>query len=386
VEREHLIMDVQGGIRVAVVGVGYWGSKHLRVLNGLPEVRGVVAIDPRLPAISDYRHLIADGRGFTSLEAALPSVDAVVVATHPASHAQLGLQALAAGKHVLVEKPLATTTADAEALVGAAETAGAVLMVGHTFEHNPAVWAMRDLVQSEEFGRVYFLESQRLNLGLYQSDVNVVFDLAPHDISIANFILGSRPTSVTTWGSRHVHPTLEDNAQLRLEYGELGVVATIHVSWLHPQKVRRTVAVGANQMAVYDDLGIDERIRIHDKSVRPPRSGSTDVSVSYRIGDVVSPVVDLAEPLAVQDSRFVRCALTGSRPVSDGRSGLAVVHVLEAAQQSLLEHRTIDVPAVVDAAPPRIPPHRPGAPVRRPPRIAVPTEGDRPHVAASPAY
>jgi predicted dehydrogenase len=154
VEREHLIMDVQGGIRVAVVGVGYWGSKHLRVLNGLPEVRGVVAIDPRLPAIPDYRHLIADGRGFTSLEAALPSVDAVVVATHPASHAQLGLQALAAGKHVLVEKPLATTTADAEALVGAAETAGAVLMVGHTFEHNPAVWAMRDLVQSEEFGRV----------------------------------------------------------------------------------------------------------------------------------------------------------------------------------------------------------------------------------------
>src|SRR5918911_1446531 len=144
-------MGVSGGLCVAVVGVGYWGSKHLRVLNGLPEVRAVVAVDARLPAMPDYRHLVAEGRGFTSLDEALPYVDAVVVATHPTSHARLGLQALAAGKHVLVEKPLATTAADAEALVEAADGAQSVLMVGHTFEHNPAVWAMRELVRSEEF-------------------------------------------------------------------------------------------------------------------------------------------------------------------------------------------------------------------------------------------
>jgi predicted dehydrogenase len=374
-------MEVPGGIRVAVVGVGYWGSKHLRVLNGLPEVREVVAVDPQLPAMPDYRHLITDGRGFTSLDEALPHVDAVVVATHPTSHVRLGLQALAAGKHVLVEKPLATTTADAQALVRAADRARAVLMVGHTFEHNPAVWAMRDLVQSEEFGQVYFLESERLNLGLYQSDVNVVFDLAPHDISIANFVLGSRPTSVSAWGSKHVHPTLEDVAQLRLVYEEIGVVATVHVSWLHPHKVRRTVAVGANRMAVYDDLGVDERVRIHDKSVRPPRRGSGDLSVSYRVGNVVAPVIDLAEPLAVQDSQFVRCALTGTRPVSDGRSGLAVVQVLEAAQRSLVEQRSVDVPALADPADPHTPPTLPEAA-----RVALPPEGGRSHVAASPAY
>ena len=355
-------MNVPGGMRVAVVGVGYWGSKHLRVLNGLPEVREVVAVDPRLPSMPDYRHLVAEGRGFTSLDDALPHVDAVVVATHPTSHVSLGLQALAAGKHLLVEKPLATTTADARALVRAADTAGLVLMVGHTFEHNPAVWTMRDLVQSEEFGKVYFIESERLNLGLYQSDVNVVFDLAPHDISIANFVLGSQPTAVSTWGSKHVHPTLEDVAQVRLDYGEIDVVATIHVSWLHPHKVRRTVAVGANRMAVYDDLGVDERIRIHDKSVQPPRRDSGDLSVSYRVGNVVSPVVDLAEPLAVQDSQFVSCASTGRRPLSDGRSGLAVVQVLEAAQQSLREHRTVDVPAMPDPVP--APAAHPGVPDR----------------------
>jgi predicted dehydrogenase len=375
-------MNGLGSLTVAVVGVGYWGSKHLRVLSGLPDVRDVVAVDARLHAMPDYRHLIAEGRGFTSLEEALPYVDAVVVATHPTSHVHLGLQALAAGKHVLIEKPLATTTADAEALVTAATRAGVVLMVGHTFEHNPAVWVMRELVQSEEFGQVYFLESERLNLGLYQSDVNVVFDLAPHDISIANFVLGSRPTSVTTWASRHVHPLLEDVAQLRLEYGDVGVEASIHVSWLHPHKVRRTVAVGANQMAVYDDLGMDERIRIHDKSVLPPPDNSADLRVSYHVGGIVSPVVDLAEPLAVQDRQFVQCALTGGQPVSDGRSGLAVVQVLEAAQRSLLERRPVEVPALVDPAHTPVPEKAATGAVD----AASTAEGGVPHAAPSPAY
>ena len=341
-------MNGVGSMRVAVVGVGYWGSKHLRVLRGLPDVRDVVAVDARLHEMPDYRHLIAEGRGFSCLDDALPHVDAVVVATHPTSHVHLGLQALAAGKHVLVEKPLATTTTDALALVNAAEREGVVLMVGHTFEHNPAVRLLRELVRSEAFGPVYLLQSQRLNLGLYQSDVNVVFDLAPHDISIANFVLGSRPTSVWTWGSRHVHPLLEDVAQLRLDYAEIGVTATVHVSWLHPHKVRQTVVVGAHQMAVYDDLGLDERVRIHDKAVLPPGDGSADLRVAYHLGNVVSPVVDLAEPLSVQDREFVRCALTGERPLSDGWSGLSVVQVLEAAQRSLLERRPVDVPAVVD--------------------------------------
>jgi predicted dehydrogenase len=340
-------MGGPAGLCVAVVGVGYWGSKHLRVLTGLPDITAV-AVDPRLPRMPDYAHLIGEGRGFTSLAEALPHVDAVVVATHPTSHAQLGLEALAAGKHVLVEKPLATTVPDARALVDAADSAGVVLMVGHTFEHNPAVWLLRETVQDEDFGKVYFIESRRLNLGLYQSDVNVILDLAPHDISITNFVLGALPTSVSTWGSRHVHPLHEDVAQVRLLYEDLGVEATVHVSWLHPQKVRRTVVVGAHQMAVYDDLGLDERVRVHDKAAEP--SAGADLRVSYRIGQVVSPVVQSAEPLAVQDRQFVHSILTGARPTSNGQSGLAVVRVLEAAQRSLREGRTVSVEEV-DADP-----------------------------------
>jgi predicted dehydrogenase len=327
-------------LRIAVAGVGYWGSNHFRVLSSLPEVTAV-AVDPRLPAMPGYAHLIGEGRGFTTLAEALPQVDAVVVATHPTSHLQLGLQALAAGKHILVEKPLATTVPDARALVDAARSIGAVLMVGHTFEHNPAVWLLREMVQDEDFGKVHFIESQRLNLGLYQSDVNVIFDLAPHDISIANFVLGTEPTWVSTWGSRHVHPLHEDVAQVRLMYEDIGVEATVHVSWLHPQKVRRTVVVGAHRMAVYDDLGQDERIRLHDKAAEPP--SDANLRVHYRVGQVVSPVVQGAEPLAVQDRQFIHSIRTGAPPTSDGRSGLAVVRVLEAAQRSLYEGRTVSL-------------------------------------------
>jgi predicted dehydrogenase len=326
-------MGASAGLRVAVVGVGYWGSKHLRVLGGLPDVTEVVAVDPRLASLPDYAHMLEEGRGYRTLEEALPHVDAVVVATHPT----LALRALGAGKHVLVEKPLATTTEDALAMVAAADTAGTVLMAGHTFEHNPAVWTLRDLVQHEDFGDVHYLDSERLNLGLYQSDVNVVLDLAPHDISIANFVLGSEPTSVSTWAARHVHPLHEDVAQLRLHYADLGAVATVRVSWLHPHKVRRIVAVGSRQMVVYDDLGGDERVRLHDKSVVPPQDDSTDLRVSYHRGAIVSPVIDTAEPLVVQDRQFVSCALTGTAPATDGRRGAAVVRVLEAAQLSLRE-------------------------------------------------
>jgi predicted dehydrogenase len=331
------------GLRVAVVGVGYWGSKHLRVLSGFPDVEAL-AVDPRLPTMPDYAHFLTQGRGFTDLADALPHVDAVVVATHPTSHARLALQALTAGRHVLVEKPLATTTADARALIDAADAAGAVLMVGHTFEHHPAVWLLRDLVQQEEFGKVYFIESERLNLGIYQSDVNVIDDLAPHDVSIPHFLLGCEPTSVSTWASRHVHPLHEDVAVLRLLYEDIGVEATLHLSWLHPQKVRRTVVVGAHQMAVYDDLGVDERVRLHHKSAEPPTG--TDLRVSYRLGHVVSPVVQGAEPLAVQDRQFVHSILAGVKPTSDGGSGLAVVRVLEAAQISLRQGRPVSLSEV----------------------------------------
>jgi predicted dehydrogenase len=342
-DRHLSYQDSRAGIRVGVVGVGYWGSKQLRVMRATPGVARAVAIDGRLPLLSGMAHLLATGDGFTSLQAALPHIDAVVVATPPASHVEVGLEAIRAGKHVLIEKPLATTAAGARTLIEAAGQAGVTLMVGHTFEYNGAVWMLRELVQTEELGNLYYLDSARLNLGLYQSDVNVVADLAPHDISIANYILGSAPTSVQAWGSHHVDPTFEDVAHLRLHYDDIGVSAHIHVSWLDPRKVRQLTAVGSKKMVVYDDTNPEERIRIHDKAVLPNTDGQSPARMSYHRGSITSPVVEFEEPLAVQARHFIECTTTGAAPRTGGANGLAVVQVIEAAQLSLAQGRRVDL-------------------------------------------
>lgn len=332
-----------GEIRVGVVGVGYWGSRHVRVLRSTTGVSTVIGVDQRYAQIGDGRQESEHGIAtYADFEDALTHVDAVVIATPPRSHAHLALKAIAAGKHVLVEKPMATATNAARALVEAAEAAGVVLMPGHTFEHNAAVHKLRDLLRGGHLGRLFYLDCARLNLGLYQTDVNVILDLAPHDISISNFVLGSRPTTVTVWGSRYVHPEHEDVAYLRLDYGDLGVRSNIHVSWLDPRKVRRITAVGSKKMVVYDDMAEGERIRVYDKSAIPPDEGDGLVSgVAYHQGDVVAPFVPFAEPLAVQDQHFVDCIANNSRPCVDGSSGLAVVQTLECAQISLREQRPV---------------------------------------------
>jgi predicted dehydrogenase len=279
------------GIRIGVVGVGYWGSRHVRVLRSTTGVAAVIGVDERFASIGDGRREPEDGlTAFADIEDALPEVDAVVIATPPTSHAPLAMKAIAAGKHVLVEKPMAITTNAARTLVEAAAAAGVVLMPGHTFEHNAAVQKLRDLVRGGHLGRVFYLDCARLNLGLYQSDVNVIFDLAPHDISISNFVLGARPTTVTVWGSRHVHPEYEDVAYLRLDYGDLGVRSNIHVSWLDPRKVRRVTAAGSKKMVVYDDMADGERIRVYDKAAIPP-DGSVPPG---RRGVAIRPVLRAA--------------------------------------------------------------------------------------------
>ena len=302
-----------------------------------------MGVDQRFAQIGDGRREPEHGiAAYADIEDALPRVDAVVIAAPPASHAPLALKAITAGKHVLIEKPMATSTREARRIVDAAAAAGVVLMPGHTFEHNAAVHKLRDLVREGHLGRLFYLDCARLNLGLYQSDVNVIFDLAPHDISISNFVLGSRPTAVTVWGSRHVHPEHEDVAYLRLDYGDLGVRSHVHVSWLDPRKVRRITAVGAKKMVVYDDMADGERIRIYDKSATPPEGSSAPLSsVAYHLGDVVSPYVPFAEPLAVQDQHFIDCIVNDSVPCVDGASGLAVVQTLECAQISLREQRPV---------------------------------------------
>jgi predicted dehydrogenase len=297
----------------------------------------VVAIDRFQDRLTNLKRTFPGLVAYSEVEPALDEVDALVIATPPRTHAPLAMAALARGKSVLVEKPLATNTADARRITEEAAARGLVLMVGHTFEHNAAVLKLRELVQEGELGRLYYLDSARLNLGLYQYDVNVIWDLAPHDVSIFNFVLGATPVSVQAWGSRHGHDLLEDVAYLRLLYADPEVTANIHVSWLDPCKVRRTTVVGARKMAVYDDLSPDQPIRVFDKGlVRPDGDGHPqDMPMSYRYGEIRSPYVSLEEPLSVQDREFVACVLSGRQPRTDGGNGLAVVQALEAAELSL---------------------------------------------------
>jgi len=326
---------------MAVVGCGYWGSKHVRVFGATDGVDEVALVDSRADRLEALRRSYRTAPAFETLAAALPHVDAVVVATPPTGHVPVALQAIAAGKHVLVEKPLATTAAGARRLIDAAAAAGVVLMVGHTFEYNAAVWKLRELIAGKELGEIFYLDSARLNLGLYQTDVNVILDLAPHDVSIINHVLGRRPAAVQAWGSRHAHRRHEDVAYLRLFYDDFyddqGLSANIHVSWLDPCKVRRLTVVDSRKMAVYDDLASEEPIRILDKGVlAPPSAGNlTQPPMSYRYGDILVPFVAPHEPLSVQDRHFVECIRSGATPMTDGANGLAVVEVLEAAQRSL---------------------------------------------------
>jgi predicted dehydrogenase len=362
------VTNTTDGLRIGVAGIGYWGSKHVRTMRSISSVSQVAVIDPSQERTAKLRHAFPEVDTYPDLESALPSIDALVVATPPSTHAPLACAAMEAGKHVLVEKPFATRLEDAHRMMQVAQEHGVALMVGHTFEYHSAVWALREMVARGELGDLYYLDTSRLNLGLYQHDVNVLFDLAPHDISILNYVLGSTPTSVECWGSRHAHRRLEDIAYLRVCYDQPHVEANVHVSWLDPCKVRRMTVVGSSKMVVFDDLEGEERIRVHNKSVSQPDESAdlTMPPMSYRYGEVVAPYLVVNEPLLVEDEHFVDCVLTGMRPLTDGANGLAVVEVLEAAQLSMKEHREVFIEEVRRSVRLRVdPPSRAAALVRQ---------------------
>lgn len=318
-------------LRIGVLGYGYWGSKHVRVVRSLPDVDAVV-IEQNVDRLEAAGEAFPGTETAGSLEQVLPTLDAVIIATAASSHAKLAGACLEAGVHVLVEKPLATSSADAERLIELAEENGLVLMAGHTFEYNPSVRMLRDMIHDGTLGELRYIDTARLNLGLYQPDVNVIWDLAPHDISIVNYILGSRPTRVSAWARGHVLDGVEDIAHLQLEYAEPSLNAYIHVSWLDPRKVRRVTVVGSEKMAVYNDVDPNEPIRVYDMGVDISEMSVTpERPMLYRYGDIWSPRVVGREPLAVEDQHFIDTIRSGGRPLSDGASGLAVVRTIEAA-------------------------------------------------------
>lgn len=331
-------------MRVGVVGCGYWGSKHVRVLSSLPEVSSVVAIDQDESRRTAMTERFAD-IGFEDLSNALDHVDAVVVAVPPRLHFEVAYEVIAAGKHVLVEKPLATSTQEARKLIEFAAEQNVVLMVGHTFEYSSAVNDLKARISAGDLGAVQYIDAAWLNLGLYQDDVNVLWDLAPHGISVCNYLLDSRPTQVGAWGSSHASGRgNEDVAMLRLEYEEPDVTAYLRVSWLDPAKVRRVTVVGNKRMAVFNDLAHAEPLRIYDRGVDNDKS--TDYSaatLTYRYGSIVSPHIPSSEPLMNELSHFIECASTGARPRTTGESGLAVVAALEAGDLAMASGSLVPV-------------------------------------------
>jgi predicted dehydrogenase len=322
-------------IRVGLVGYGYWGSKHVRVLTGIPGVE-VTVIESQPDRLGEAVDSFPAVRAASCLDEAQDLLDAVVIASPPRSHGALALQALRAGLHTMVEKPLATSIADAEAIVQTAEACSLIVMVGHTFEYNAAVWKLKEIITSGELGRVLYVDTARLNLGRYQNDCNVIWDLAPHDISIVSYLLDEFPETVSAWSQRNVGDMYDDIAYLRLDFPS--APAFIHVSWLDPNKVRRVTVVGDRKMAVYDDLSDTERIRIYDVGVAPAdidEGPAPPMPMTYRTGDITSPYVEFVEPLLVQDRHLIDCIRAGHRPQTSGERGLAVVRVLAATDEAL---------------------------------------------------
>jgi predicted dehydrogenase len=335
----------QPEVRVGIVGCGYWGSKHVRVLSATAGVSEIALIERDQVLCSRMQRCFPATRAFRSLQAALPHVDALVIATPPQTHAELALTAVREGKHVLVEKPLATSMMDAELLVGAASIANSITMVGHTFQFNPAVRELRRRLASGELGTIYYIHSARLNLGLYRPDVNVVWDLAPHDISILNYLLGSQPNAVIAWADALAFGDIHDLAYVRLEYTNPKVRGYAHLSWLDPRKTRTVTVVGSEKMAVYDDLA-EERLRIYDRGLEGDIDGtpSHERPPTYRYGDMIAPHIQSDEPLAVQDKHFIDSIRTNTEPETSWTTGLAIVAVLEALQKSMLQRRMVRVP------------------------------------------
>jgi predicted dehydrogenase len=344
---ERAAPSTDSHLRFGVVGYGYWGPHLARNLSRLPmgQVSYIADLSPERRWEAHREHPAA--KVIDSLDELLSSdVDAIVLATPIRTHYSLARAALERGKHVLVEKPLADSVAHAEALAALAHERGLVLMVGHTFMYSSAVEELRRLVQSGALGRVYYVNAVRANLGIFQKDVDVVWDLAPHDISILGYIFGAAPLRVSAHGGAYVQRDVSDVAQLTLQYPD-GMMALVHLSWLSPSKVRRFTIIGDRQMAVYDDVETLDKIRVYDRGIDVPDHTTTfgEFQLSYRYGAIVSPYLHLAEPLAAECEHFADAILSGSAPRSDARDGLQVVRVLEAAEASLVaDGAFVDVP------------------------------------------
>jgi len=325
-------------VKIAILGYGYWGPNLARNFAETEDcqVIGIADLRPERLAQALRRHPAAavttDGEELLRN----PRIDAIAIATPVAAHFDIAMRALKAGKHLFVEKPLTTTSDEASQLIDEADRRGLTLMVDHTFLYTPAVRKIRELCDNGSLGSLYYYDAVRVNLGLFQHDINVLWDLAVHDLSIMDFLLPEAPCAVSATGIRHVADRGEDIAYLTLFFPS-DLIAHIHVNWLAPVKVRRTLIGGTEKMVVYDDVESSEKVKVYDKGIT--LSGDPDeqyqTRISYRSGDAWAPHLDTREALSLEAAEFVRSISTGARPQSDGESGLRIVKILEAATRSL---------------------------------------------------
>jgi predicted dehydrogenase len=337
-------------ISVGVIGYGYWGPNLVRNFADLDDTRVTVVADRQAERLAQVRRRYPNIRVTTDAHDLIAdsAVDAVVIATPVAQHFELASAALRAGKHVLVEKPIASTSDEASRLIEEAARRRLVLMVDHTFIYTGAVQKIHELVVSGDIGDVYYYDSVRINLGLFQQDVDVLWDLAVHDLSIMDYVLPQQPAAVSATGLAHV-PNRPRNIAYMTMFFEGSMIAHVHASWLAPVKVRRTLLGASRRMIVFDDLEASEKIKVYDSgiSVDPSPENVYQMLVGYRTGDMWAPKLAVSEALHVEAAHFADCVSRGERPQTDGEAGLRVVRLLEAASASMQQHgRPVDIQGV----------------------------------------
>ncbi|MFB3819496.1 MAG: Gfo/Idh/MocA family protein [Candidatus Methylomirabilales bacterium] len=324
-------------INVAVVGYGYWGPQLVRNFQGLSSARVAVCCDSNPARLTEVAARYPGVETATDYQAVLrdPRVDAVVVATPIQTHYAFARKALEHDKHVLVEKPIAASVSEAESLVELAAKRGLRLMVDHTFIYTGAVRKMKEIVERGDLGELYYMDSVRINLGLFQRDVNVLWDLAPHDLAIMDHLIAEQPVSVCANGACHLGNGVENVAYLTV-YFNSGLIAHFHNNWLAPVKVRTVLLGGSKRMILYDDMETSEKIKVYDRGVDVSSpEGVRDALINYRLGDMWAPRLDQAEALSCMAGEFVDAIAAVRAPLTDGRSGLNVVRILEAAEMSI---------------------------------------------------
>jgi predicted dehydrogenase len=333
-----LIDEMSKYINIGIIGYGYWGPNLVRNFSEISEVRVKVVSDFKSELLAKVQVRYPSIQTTTNCQDIFndPDVDVVVIATPVSTHYDLALAALKAGKHVMVEKPMTATTEQALRLIDEAERRNLILIVDHTFVYTGAVRKMQELVANNGLGDIYYYDSVRVNLGLFQHDVNVLWDLAVHDLSIMDYVLPTKPYAVSATGMSHVPGGPENIAYLTLFF-ESNLIAHLHVNWLAPVKVRRTLIGGSQKMIVFDDLDPSEKVKVYDKgiTVNGNNENAYQLLIGYRAGDMWAPRLEITEALHTEALHFIQCIRQGNRPITDGAAGLRVVRILEAATQSM---------------------------------------------------